>query len=251
MIRPSELIENFCSKNSLMEGSPLCKCLPTQLYCQTDNTRDGKCGHCGILFRSGEDRIVFSICIPCKCVKRRLHILLVKTHNKCVDFCYKGNDCERYCAYVSDLSDILQGKIRLYCLAAHPVILYQCKQCYQNVSNVATCGECRKVVYCSLECQKIDWPTHKITCGTLKNVYDVLLEWDTTMCPCYTPKQAYLFKRSLSTKCNALHCENKQSPDIFLMTLIPCSVPNADKSNLHSIKLIYCSDNCRSKDSDY
>ena len=31
------------------------------------------------------------------------------------------------------------------------------------------CSKCKKVYYCSKECQKSDWKTHKLSCSTSQN----------------------------------------------------------------------------------
>ncbi|KAJ1429411.1 hypothetical protein B484DRAFT_328975 [Ochromonadaceae sp. CCMP2298] len=36
-----------------------------------------------------------------------------------------------------------------------------------NEKSVHTCDKCRSVSYCSPECQRSDWKTHKIACGDL------------------------------------------------------------------------------------
>lgn len=38
-----------------------------------------------------------------------------------------------------------------------------CNNC-KNFEKLKKCGNCKGVYYCSRECQKADWPTHKIQC---------------------------------------------------------------------------------------
>ncbi|KAH8674471.1 hypothetical protein BGZ60DRAFT_404089 [Tricladium varicosporioides] len=35
-----------------------------------------------------------------------------------------------------------------------------------NSSNAKSCSSCHSISYCSLECQKSDWPLHKTICKT-------------------------------------------------------------------------------------
>jgi hypothetical protein len=39
-----------------------------------------------------------------------------------------------------------------------------CQTCDDDPSSLRECGSCHKVLYCSLQCQKHDWPLHKATC---------------------------------------------------------------------------------------
>jgi len=41
----------------------------------------------------------------------------------------------------------------------------QLNQCVCGKEGAKTCSRCRTARYCSSECQKTDWPTHKLTCG--------------------------------------------------------------------------------------
>ncbi|KAJ7726435.1 hypothetical protein DFH07DRAFT_237026 [Mycena maculata] len=47
------------------------------------------------------------------------------------------------------------------------VIVSACMTCQvaTNKKSLRTCAKCRKVNYCSVECQRSDWPMHKHTCG--------------------------------------------------------------------------------------
>jgi hypothetical protein len=47
----------------------------------------------------------------------------------------------------------------------------RCSKCHKEESEnvkLSVCGGCRGVRYCSKECQKMDWPTHKKLCKTMK-----------------------------------------------------------------------------------
>jgi hypothetical protein len=44
-----------------------------------------------------------------------------------------------------------------------------CEVCHRTAQEVGkeklhVCSRCRKVLYCSVECQRVDWPTHKTSC---------------------------------------------------------------------------------------
>ena len=42
-----------------------------------------------------------------------------------------------------------------------------CSKCEQNSEQLKLCSGCRNSRYCSITCQKADWPMHKITCSIL------------------------------------------------------------------------------------
>ena len=43
-----------------------------------------------------------------------------------------------------------------------------CAKCHKNQADVSLkrCGKCHNQWYCSRECQKADWKTHKVSCGS-------------------------------------------------------------------------------------
>ena len=40
----------------------------------------------------------------------------------------------------------------------------QCGKVEEMAGDYACCGVCKKAPYCSQECMKLDWPTHKTRC---------------------------------------------------------------------------------------
>lgn len=40
-----------------------------------------------------------------------------------------------------------------------------CNFCGKKEPHMPTCSRCRTMLYCSKECQKKDWPSHKLTCN--------------------------------------------------------------------------------------
>jgi mitochondrial splicing suppressor protein 51 len=45
----------------------------------------------------------------------------------------------------------------------------QCNKCGKELERLQRCSQCASVYYCSRECQKDHWKTHKIECATLAN----------------------------------------------------------------------------------
>jgi hypothetical protein len=39
-----------------------------------------------------------------------------------------------------------------------------CNSCHKIDKGLSVCGSCKKVYYCSVECQKLDWKQHKAAC---------------------------------------------------------------------------------------
>jgi hypothetical protein len=48
---------------------------------------------------------------------------------------------------------------------------YRCYECKNYIyHNECKCGECKTVPYCSIDCQKKDYPKHKSFCKTIKQL---------------------------------------------------------------------------------
>ncbi len=44
----------------------------------------------------------------------------------------------------------------------------KCDQCHKFVKNIPKCAKCKTALYCSVQCQKLDWPNHKNICSKIK-----------------------------------------------------------------------------------
>lgn len=53
-------------------------------------------------------------------------------------------------------------------------ILMKCTQCETEMEKPRKCSKCRSVLYCSPECQKKNWPTHKRICHEVEDSSGVL-----------------------------------------------------------------------------
>jgi MYND finger len=52
-------------------------------------------------------------------------------------------------------------------LNGHPPVCFHCRKA-PTQGELKKCSRCKKVEYCSTECQKADWPEHKKTCKPLQ-----------------------------------------------------------------------------------
>ncbi len=50
----------------------------------------------------------------------------------------------------------------------------ECARSGCNLAGINSCSACLKEYYCSAECQKCDWSTHKIMCKLIKRMPDAL-----------------------------------------------------------------------------
>ncbi len=46
-----------------------------------------------------------------------------------------------------------------------------CKVCSKTGENMQQCSACKSVHYCSIDCQKLDWKSHKTACFKVNQVY--------------------------------------------------------------------------------
>ena len=54
-----------------------------------------------------------------------------------------------------------------------------------NVAASSVCQTCREIVYCSRECQRKDWPTHKGVCSRIKERTQRTMEVGSNLFPRY------------------------------------------------------------------
>lgn len=62
-----------------------------------------------------------------------------------------------------------------------------CIRCKEEATK--SCGRCKNIKYCSLECQQADWSTHKVLCNTFKNFADRPL-WSSVRIVAFLPGEA-------------------------------------------------------------
>ncbi|MBA2307110.1 Fic family protein [Candidatus Dependentiae bacterium] len=74
----------------------------------------------------------------------------------------------QYNDLVPSSSDFEQkvGNLKRFCLKALSMSDRFCSRCDQleSTNEFKSCSRCKKNIYCSVECQKQDWPTHKTYC---------------------------------------------------------------------------------------
>lgn len=46
-----------------------------------------------------------------------------------------------------------------------------CKVCWKTNENMQICSACKSVHYCSKDCQKLDWKSHKTACFKLNQIF--------------------------------------------------------------------------------
>ncbi|XP_062857190.1 N-lysine methyltransferase SMYD2-B [Trichomycterus rosablanca] len=44
---------------------------------------------------------------------------------------------------------------------------HTCEHCFARKEGLSKCGKCKKAFYCNVECQKGDWPMHKLECSSM------------------------------------------------------------------------------------
>nr|XP_026646827.1 N-lysine methyltransferase SMYD2 isoform X2 [Zonotrichia albicollis] len=64
------------------------------------------------------------------------------------------------------------GELLLSCPAYAAVLTVSergshCDGCFARKEGLAKCGRCKQAFYCNVECQKEDWPMHKLECASM------------------------------------------------------------------------------------
>ncbi|RPA82218.1 hypothetical protein BJ508DRAFT_375909 [Ascobolus immersus RN42] len=94
-----------------------------------------------------------------------------------------------------------------------------CKVCTKT-EGLKTCNGCKHISYCSRECQKIDWPSHKPTCKALSRTLD--------------PSQPVFTPRPLPTRPILV-----DSITVVHKTTTSKNHPARRRINSHNVPLIY------------
>lgn len=63
--------------------------------------------------------------------------------------------------------DALHENVYAFALARDQVESY-CNQCLTSMAELKKCSACRRLAYCSQECQRADWKLHKVECKAIK-----------------------------------------------------------------------------------
>lgn len=78
------------------------------------------------------------------------------------DHPYWIDDGMLYCG-MSSRFDVLQHELRHASEgSSDSALLRSCAQCGINQGRLSKCGRCRRSYYCSIECQRLHWPVHRI-----------------------------------------------------------------------------------------
>ena len=48
-------------------------------------------------------------------------------------------------------------------------VVKKCNTCANTEKELLRCTRCKAVYYCGSECQKKDWPTHKLKCAKVSD----------------------------------------------------------------------------------
>lgn len=76
--------------------------------------------------------------------------------NACAEMLKKAEDCGLFTEVMERIAELREG---------YDKEQESCKACKTNNMKLYLCSRCRSVKYCSKECQKKDWTTHKHNCG--------------------------------------------------------------------------------------
>lgn len=76
-----------------------------------------------------------------------------------------GYDCQPWFESMDTMLK-LKEETALLLKTKEPILLKFCRTCSKMERGMKMCGKCSKTHYCSVECQKEDYPRHRPTCNT-------------------------------------------------------------------------------------
>ncbi|KAM8946376.1 N-lysine methyltransferase SMYD2 [Pelodytes ibericus] len=88
-----------------------------------------------------------------------------------------AEDIERFTSHgkgrgLRALRDFRLGELLFSCPAYTCVLTVNergnhCEHCFTRKEGLSKCGKCKQAFYCNVECQKGDWPMHKLECSAM------------------------------------------------------------------------------------
>lgn len=231
----------------------LCECIPSWL-----KPKGGNCDYCEEI-GEGRPSAVYPVAFPCAVKSERVHIFTLLFHHH-----DEGNDCLKH--FMAEMTETGQGRfyeplglvenIRSFdhedFLKRHTSLVPYCLQCHvheQKCAKLSRCAGCRITSYCSKECQKANWPSHKEFCqAKQRGEPDVSVSCEPekldNLCPCLSKIGRIYASRQDTNLCSRPGCDNGfVMPITFEMYVETCQAKK--DAPPHMYHLHYCSAKCQ------
>lgn len=246
------------------ERNAPCECLPGWFKETVVASASGQCAGCREPLDPSQPRAGQTFMIPCAHVANRVHTHAVLFH-------VVGGMCAVNHTPIQQQSyDVLPmlpqnipknmiENIRLQCLATHQRNGSRCNTCglYGEKENISlkTCAKCLMVRYCTRDCQKADWSTHRDFCNAKMASRKAAQgkpkppkehQPVEPYCPCFTEQDRRIFERQ-GNMCSNHECDRRVTGPVFASVYLTECTLNGRTGKMHTMTTSYCTNRCQRK----
>ncbi|XP_075719442.1 N-lysine methyltransferase SMYD2 isoform X1 [Rhinoderma darwinii] len=131
----------------------------------------------------------------------------------------------------------------------------QCDYCFSRKEGLSKCGKCKQAFYCNVECQKGDWPMHKLECSSMCSYGQNWNPSETVrltarilakqkLHPERTPSEKYLLVKEFESHLDKLDNEKKELIENDIAALHHFYSKNLHYSDNAALEILFAQVNC-------